>query len=158
VPTAARSAARCAARGQVEPVFVDKRRGPAERARATCCVPATWCVTMGAGSIRRRRARAAGALAALASRGASTVRRPEARLMAAALSRAGARFAGRLRRDEPMSRTRPGTSAARPTSFFEPRDRDDLAAFLRELPPRCRCCGSASAATCWCATAACAAR
>jgi UDP-N-acetylmuramate dehydrogenase len=55
--------------------------------------------------------------------------------MAAALSRdLGARFAGRLRRDEPMSRHTSWHVGGPADFFFEPRDRDDLAAFLRELP------------------------
>ncbi len=41
--------------------------------------------------------------------------------------------------------------------FFMPRDRADLVAFLKVLPPAVRCCGWALAATCWCATVVCAA-
>ena len=48
-----------------------------------------------------------------------------------------------------------GTSAGRPTLFFTPQTRRTSPRSSRAAAaPRCRCCGSGSAATCWCATAA----
>ena len=46
----------------------------------------------------------------------------------------GTRFAGRLRRDEPMSRHTSWHVGGPADWYFEPRDRADLADFLRELP------------------------
>ncbi len=45
-----------------------------------------------------------------------------------------ARFAGRLRRHEPMSRHTSWHVGGPADWFFEPRDREDLAAFLRAIP------------------------
>ena len=45
-----------------------------------------------------------------------------------------ARFAGRLRRHEPMSRHTSWHVGGPADWFFEPRDREDLAAFLQGLP------------------------
>ena len=54
---------------------------------------------------------------------------------AAAMRDFDARFAGRLRRDEPMSRHTSWHVGGPADWYFEPRDRADLADFLRGLPP-----------------------
>ncbi|MGB8327746.1 MAG: UDP-N-acetylmuramate dehydrogenase [Steroidobacteraceae bacterium] len=47
-----------------------------------------------------------------------------------------AEFAQRVRRNEPMSRHTSWHVGGPAEVYFEPRDRDDLAAFLRSLPPQ----------------------
>ena len=51
-----------------------------------------------------------------------------------------ARFAGRVRFDEPMSRHTSWHVGGPADTFFEPRDRADLAAFLQALPPSMPLC------------------
>ena len=64
-------------------------------------------------------------------------------------------FAARVRRNEPLSRHTSWHVGGPAEVFFNPRDRAELAAFLQALPRRrADASGSASAATCWCATAA----
>ncbi len=60
-------------------------------------------------------------------------------------------FSARIRRNEPMSKHTSWRVGGPADLFFTPHDRADLAAFLRQLPPDSRSCGSAWAATCWCA-------
>ena len=64
-------------------------------------------------------------------------------------------FASRVRFGELLSRHTSWHVGGPADIFFMPRDRQDLVAFLSVLPPPCRCCGWASAATCWCAMVAC---
>ena len=64
-------------------------------------------------------------------------------------------FAARVLRDEPMSKHTSWHVGGPADLFFRPLDVADLAAFLRSLAPDdAGACGSGSAATCWCATAA----
>ena len=55
--------------------------------------------------------------------------------------------------NEPMSRHTSWRVGGPADQFFVPASIEDLSQFLRELDPRRRFSGTASAATCWCATA-----
>ncbi|MCK7580249.1 MAG: Mur ligase family protein [Chromatiales bacterium] len=137
---------RGARRAAVEPVFVenvhDLPTALAEHAarRATWCSP--WAPAASAGV-------AAALPQARAGEDGDDGRARNAARACAARCAATSRCAATLA----------GASAARPTRCYVPADRDDLAAFLQTLPAgRAAALGRASAATCWCATAACAAR
>ena len=65
---------------------------------------------------------------------------------------------GTLTRDAPLAPLHELARGGRADTLYLPADRDDLAAFLRAAARgRAADWCSASAATCWCATAACAA-
>ena len=65
---------------------------------------------------------------------------------------------GTLARDEPLAKYTSWRAGGAADTLYVPADRDDLALFLRQLPADEPLLCSASAATRWCATAACAAR
>ena len=133
-------------------------------------IVAADCARAGAGAPRHRQARAGvrrghrGDAAADHCRGARRRRRPDhgrgidrrragkAGQMAEVAARANCGATSRWRA---MSRWRAGGAAAR---AYVPADLDDLAAFLAPRVTTSRCCSSASAPTCWCATAASTAR
>ena len=125
--------------GKVEPVFVEDigempRRDP-RASRAT----ATWSSPWAPGSIGN----VPGAAAHEHGR--------------AARNSSGLR--GELRRDEPMARHVSWRAGGPADRFYVPADLDDLGAFLRQLPRRrAGAVRRPRLATCWCATAACAAR
>ena len=104
-------------------------------------------VTMGAGNI--------GAVAQ-ELQGAASRRERRHEQRAAASPDPG--FSARVLRDEPMSKHTSWHAGGPADLFFTPRDAADLGAFLRAAAARgAGALGRASAATCWCATAACAA-
>ena len=140
-PTAAPSAARCAAAGSVEPVFVEQRRGAGGRA-ARRAARRRRGADHGRRQHRRDRAGPAAAAGDAVARGGE--------LMSVAVA---PEFSARVRRNEPMA-THTSWHVGGPADlFFTPRDIADLGAFLRSCRPPCRCSGSGSAAICWCATA-----
>ena len=135
-------------RGQVEPVFVDRVEELAAALRDLLRAN-DLLVTMGAGNMNV----VSHALPAqLARLRAGAEHAAEVLVMAVA-----AEFMPRVRRAESMSRHTSWHVGGPAEVFFNPRDRADLAAFLRALPADVPSIGSGSAAICWCATAACAA-
>ena len=138
--------------GRVEPLFVEKIED-LPRALIQIARDGDVIVTMGAGSIGAAAAELAGR-ARFAAAGAG--RRSEAAMNALALP---PDFAARVRHDEPMSKHTSWHVGGPADLFFTAaRRRRPRGVPAQPRAATRRSCGSGSAATCWCATAAFAAR